>query len=101
MDSLQILTGLSISKIKKVHDYIQVIFYGGTTLNIFNNHDYDRGSALAVRDKKVKSVERTGSTIVITLDDGSCLSIGMDNDDYNGPEAIELSREGKPPVVWN
>ena len=28
-------------------------------------------------------------------------STGLNSDDYNGPEAMVLRREGKPAVVWN
>lgn len=101
MAALQILIGLIISKIEEVHDYIQIVFSDGTTLSIFNNYYYDVGSVHAIEGKKVKSVEEAGNKIAITFEDDECLSIGMADDDYNGPEAMVLRRECEPPVVWN
>jgi len=101
MTALQILIGLLISKIEDVHDYIQVVFSDGTTLSIFNNYDYDGSSVYAIEGKEVKSVEEAGKKITITFQDDDCLSIGMSDDDYNGPEAMVLRREGESPVVWN
>ena len=101
MTALQILIGMLISKIEKVHDYIQVVFSDGTTLSIFNNHSYDGGSVHLVEGKKVKSVEEVDDKVIITFEDGNCLSIGMGDNDYNGPEAMVLAREGESPVVWN
>lgn len=100
MTALQILIGLLISRIEEVHDYIQVIFSDGTALSIFNNHSYDDGSIHTVEGKKVKSVEEVDNKVIITFEDDDCFSIGMTDDDYNGPEAMVLRREDGPPVVW-
>jgi hypothetical protein len=99
--ALQILVGLIINKIEEIHDYIQIVFSDGTTLSIFNNYHYDDGSVLFVKGKKIESVEEGEAKVVLTLEDGSCFSIGMSDEDYNGPEAIVLRHEGEPPVVWS
>jgi hypothetical protein len=101
MTSLQILIGLIINKIEVVHDYIQIVFSDGMILSIFNNYHYDDPSILAVEGMAVKSVDEGDSKITITLANGRYLSIGMEDDDYNGPEAMVLRREGESPVVWN
>ncbi|MDN3649164.1 hypothetical protein QWZ13_09600 [Reinekea marina] len=101
MAALQILIGLIISEIEEVHDYIQIVFSDGTTLSIFNNYVYDGGSVLGIEGKEVKSVEESGDGILIVVDDGRSISIGLKDDDYNGPEAMVLRQEGKSPVVWN
>lgn len=101
MKALQLLIGLLISNIEEMHDYIQVVFSDGTTLSIFNNHSYEGGSIHAVEGKKVKSVEEVDNMVIITFEDDDYLSIGMGDDDYNGPEAMVLRREGESPVVWN
>lgn len=101
MATLQVLIGLIISKIEEVHDYIQIVFSDGMTLSIFNNYVYDDGSVLGIEGKEVKSVEESGDGILIILDDGRSISIGLKDDDYNGPEAMVLRQEGKSLVVWN
>ncbi|MBY0475581.1 MAG: hypothetical protein K2Q13_11050 [Nitrosomonas sp.] len=101
MDSLQILIGHIIKKVEEVHDYVQIVFSDGTTLSIFNNYRYDGGSILSIEGKAVKSIDKKEGNIIITLADGKCVSIGMEDDDYNGPEAIVLKREGESPIVWS
>lgn len=101
MAALQILIGLIIVNIEKVHDYIQVVFSDSTTLSIFNNYVYDGGSVLGIEGKTVRSVEESASSVVILFESGESLSIGLDDDDYNGPEAMVLGQKGKSLVVWN
>lgn len=101
MTALQILIGLIISKIEKVHDYIQIVFPDGTTLSIFNNYVYDGGSVLGIEGKKIKSLEEVADSVLIVFDDGRSISVGLKDNDYNGPEVMMLRREGEPPVVWS
>lgn len=101
MGALQILIGLVISKIEEVHDYIQIDLSDGTTLSIFSNYVYDGGSALSIKDSKIQFVEEFGGGIIILFDNGRSISVGLNHDDYNGPEAMVLRQEGKSPVVWN
>jgi hypothetical protein len=42
----------------------------------------------------------TTNKIVLDFGDSGKLTVGMLDEDYNGPEAIELIQKGKPPVVW-
>lgn len=101
MASLQILIGLIIGKIEKVHDYIQIVFSDSTTLSIFNNYVYDGGSVLGIEGKTVRSVKECDGSVIILFASGESLSIGLNDDDYNGPEAMVLRQEGTSPVVWN
>lgn len=101
MAALQILIGLIISKIEEVHDYIQVVFSDGTTLSIFNNYVYDGELITGIEGRKVKSVEESGDRVLIIFDNSEAISIGLKDEDYNGPEAMVLNQEGKSPVVWS
>ena len=101
MAALQILIGLTISKIEEVHDYVQIVFCDGTTLSIFNNYVYDGGSIVGLEGKASNSVEESGDGVLIVFNDGKSFSVGLKDDDYNGPEAMVLRHQGKSPVVWN
>lgn len=101
MAALQILIGLIIEKFENVHDDIQIVFSDSTTLSIFNNYVYDGESVLGIEGKAVRSVEESDSSVVILLESGESLSIGLGDDDYNGPEAMVLRQKRKSPVVWN
>ncbi|NOH29413.1 hypothetical protein [Vibrio mediterranei] len=101
MADLQILIGLIIGKIEKVHDYIQVVFSDGTILSIFNNYVYDGDSVLSIEGNTVSAVEESVNSVVIIFEGGKSLTVGLNNEDYNGPEAMVLRQEGKSPVIWN
>jgi hypothetical protein len=101
MAALQVLIGLVINKIEEVHDYIQIVFTDGTVLSIFNNYVYDAGSVVELEGKEVKFAEEPCDTILIVFDDDSFVCVGLNDDDYNGPEAMVLKQEGKPPIIWD
>lgn len=101
MKALKILIGLIVGKIEEIHDYIQIVFSDGTTLSVFNNYYYDGDSVHTIEGKKVRSIEESGEKIILLFEDDGCVSIGMGDEDYNGPEAMVLRREGESPVVWN
>ncbi|MEL4238235.1 hypothetical protein [Shewanella xiamenensis] len=101
MNFLQILAGLIISRIEEIHDYIQIVFSDGTTLSIFNNYVYDGGSKLDIEGMQVKSIEESNDSALIVFASGRSITVGLTDDDYNGPEAMVLSQNGKSPIVWN
>lgn len=101
MTSLQILTGLIIGKIEKVHDYIQFVFSDGTTLIIFNDYVYAGDCVLSIEGNTVGSVEESASSVIIHFEGGKYLKVGLNDDDYNGPEAMVLRQVGISPVVWH
>lgn len=101
MAALQNLIGLIIGKIEKVHDYIQVVFSDGTTLSIFNNYVYDGDLVRSIVGSTVRTVEECDCSVVIIFESGESLTVGLNDDDYNGPEAMVLRQEGKSPVVWS
>ena len=100
MGVLSELTGVSISGIENVHDYMQVKFSSGAALTIYNNCRFEDGACKAV-GSTVKSTTESGDEIVIMLEGGGSIHIGLQEDDYVGPEAMVLSQEGAPDVVWN
>ena len=100
MGALQILVGLIIKKVQVVQDYCQLIFDDNTILNIYNKYQYDGSSVLALEGKKLVSVIETNNNVVLDFDDNGNLTVSLLDEDYNGPEAIELIRKGEPPVVW-
>ncbi len=100
MGVLQILVGLIIKKVEVIQDYFQLIFADSMILNIYNRYQYDGGSVLALEGKKLVSVIETNNKIVLDFEDSGKLTVSLLDEDYNGPEAIELIRKGEPPVVW-
>ncbi len=100
MDALQILVDLIIKKVEILQDYFQLVFADNTTLNIFNKYQYDGSSVLVLEGEKLVSAIETKNKIVFEFKDSGKLTVSLLDKDYNGPEAIELIREGEPPVIW-
>lgn len=98
---LNALLSLPIVSVIEIHDYLQIFFSNGAILNIFNKYSYK------ANDSRICSLVGTFATqltqnqqnICIFFSNGSELIIGLSNDDYNGPEALELIRKGENPIV--
>lgn len=99
MNVLSELIGCTVSKVELVHDYLQMIFSDSSTLNVYNKYSYD-GDVSALEGKTLLSVAEQQDELSLRFV-GSELRIGLADDDYSGPEAIEFKRPGKEPVVWN
>ena len=100
-DALKQLIGLSVIRVEKVHDYLQVEFSNGAILSIFNNHQYGAGSLSSIQGEQLLTVDELGDKVSFKFQKGGILSVGMGDADYNGPEAMVLKREGEPFVIWN
>ena len=99
MSALKILNNATIKRFEKIEDYYHILFSDGNILNIFNNISYS--SDFEFEGKKVESVSELKEKIIILIDGGSALIIGMTDNDYNGPEALALKCKNKPDIVWN
>lgn len=98
MSALSLLVGCTVSKVERVHDYLQLWFSDGSTLNIYNKYR----CVVDVSDiekKTLESVDETPERVLLNFA-GSPLEIGLRNDDYSGPEALDLRRPGNALVVW-
>lgn len=101
MDGLQMLIGLVIDKVVQIHDYFQIVFSDGTTLNIYNYCICNDCTISSIEGDRIISVKEMDNEITLNFGGGGTLSIGMKDDDYKGPEALELLRNGEFPVIWN
>lgn len=101
MGVLQDLVGLTVRRIETPHDYLQIFFSDDTGLNIYNRYELSGASMSSIAGRELKSVMEEDDRIQFQFDGGGVLSVGMRDDDYNGPEAMNLYRTGKPLVVWN
>ncbi len=101
---LQCLISLTVKKIERVHDYLQILFSDGTAINVYSNYRYDRAVhdlSPSIHGEKVVTVSENQDGVTIVFSGGGHLLVGLKDEDYNGPEAIELIRKGKETVIWN
>lgn len=100
-DALKQLIGLSVIRVEKVHDYLQLEFSSGAILSIFNNYQYGVGSLSSIQGEQLLAVDELGDMISFKFQKGGILSVGMGDADYNGPEAMVLKRKDEPSIIWN
>lgn len=84
-------------------DYVQLVFGNHARLSIYNEFEIFPNSS--------QVNQFVGNTITSVLDqdtatelkflDGERIVIDMSDAAYNGPEALQLSREGEPTIIVN
>jgi hypothetical protein len=99
---LQELIGLRVTKVQVVHDYVRILFGEVAGLRIFNDFMVSGTKDTAELTNLVLShASQNAGQIVLTFEGGTTLSISLLPEAYQGPEAMVLNVEGKPPIVWN
>ena len=98
---LTCLISLVLQEVRLIEDYLQLFFTDGTILNVYNVYEYDGQSVTSLEAQEVITASENDQEAVLSFSNGSRLVIGLKDDDYIGPEAMELIRKGEDPVVWN
>jgi hypothetical protein len=71
-------------------------------LRIFNNYTLiGAADAGGLAGSLLVDTSETEEHVVFSFEGGKKLSVSLEPESYNGPEAMVLNREGKPIVVWN
>ena len=100
MNVLQKLVGLTLQKTEQVIDYAQLYFSDGSILNIYNRHDLVNCTLSSIQEDQLIYAVESDDKIELKFDGGGLLSVGMTDDDYNGPEAMDLNLADGNIVVW-
>jgi hypothetical protein len=101
MKSLKHLVGLIVEGISKSHDYLQLFLDDGTVITIYNNYTFNKTSKEIFEKNKIISINETKDKIEFTIENTGDIIVSLKDDDYNGPEAIELSKKNQPTIVWS
>jgi len=99
--SLKMLLDTRLIESVQVHDYVQMQFSGERTLSVFNRLDTEPSSINMLEGRHVSFVEANDRDVIIRFKEGGEVRIGMDDDSYNGPEAMTLADGRGRIVVWN
>jgi len=100
---LGLLVGHKIQRVEKLYDYLQLWFDNGIMLNIFNiftmiGFESDAVSLLA--GCEVCAINESDEGVEFVFLGGMLLRVGLQNNDYQGPEAIEFIGKGGERVIW-
>jgi hypothetical protein len=103
VSTLRQLEGLTVVGATLIHDYAQLAFTHQVGLSIYNEWSIHPETLTFEQlvGKTVTSVKGERDSIVFHFLDDTKLVIDMHPEAYRGPEALQLNREGEPPVVWN
>src|SRR6267154_70182 len=100
---LQKLAGLTVTNVVKLHDYLQLHFGDKIGLSIYNelSIEPETTSSADLVGKMLISINENRSYVSLNFLDGTRLRVNLRPEGYRGPEALQLNREGEPPVIWN
>ena len=100
---LQKLIGLTITRVVELQGYVQLHFGDEIGLTIYNKMLVEPTGRCAadLPGKMLTSIEEEQKGITMNFIDGSRVRIDMRPEAYKGPEALQLTREGEAPVIWN
>lgn len=97
-----LLIGKTVEKAETVHDYAQIYFTDGGILSIYNHfvvlNDKTRG-LLALNGLKVTGTGNNADGFAIFFEQNVAVRVGLSNEDYSGPEAMQYSN-GDQIIVW-
>ncbi|WP_024619651.1 hypothetical protein [Pseudomonas kilonensis] len=82
-------------------EYLQIYFSRGEILNIYNSYSLAGASLGSLVGNKLRSVTEDSEVIELKFDDLAALTIDMKPEAFNGPEAMQLLRNGEATVIWS
>ncbi|WP_460318502.1 hypothetical protein [Pseudomonas ogarae] len=82
-------------------EYLQIYFSKGEILNIYNSYSLAGASLGSLVGKKLRSVTEDSEVIELKFDDLAVLTIDMKPEAFDGPEAMQLLRDGEATVIWS
>ncbi|MCZ8364626.1 MAG: hypothetical protein O9338_18255 [Microcystis sp. LE19-251.1A] len=89
---LSFLKGKKIHVIRRVHDYIQILFSGGDILNIYNDTKIELNNNIKIGDvidADILSISRMNEEEKLEIT-GVSIIIRMSDDAFHGPEAMSF-----------
>jgi hypothetical protein len=103
MNGLKNIVGRKVYKVIRVHDYQQIFFDRGWTLDIYNPYSLN-GKTEYLEDLvglKVFSAKENVVASEIEFSNGSILQIKLDEEAYSDkPEGMELNDPKNEQIVW-
>lgn len=99
---LQEIVNKTVSSIVTEEESICITFEDGLQLTVFNNYAVEKAAELSdFIGAHTIEVDESPVNVAITFQNGAGLNISLEDEDWNGPEAIELILSDGQIVVWN
>jgi hypothetical protein len=107
MSMLETLVGTNLTGVIRIHDYVQLLFQDGTILSVFNpltvlKSETDTAIENCIGRKVLLAINNEDlETVQMELEGEIIIRVDLRHQSYRVPEAMVLSRPGKPIVVWS
>jgi hypothetical protein len=98
---LRQLIGLEIAKMADIHDYSQVFFTDGSTLNIFNSYVLEGVDMKEVQGRIINNATEGADEVKLSLTPSGSILVDIRDIAYIGPEAMEYVSKDNQITVWN
>jgi hypothetical protein len=99
---LQELIGLRVTKAEVVQEYLHLSFGDQVALSAANDYTVNGTKDLAqLHNLALLDASQDASQITLVFENAITLNVSLLPEAYHGPEAVVLTRVGKPIVVWN
>jgi len=99
---LQELIGLHVTNAEVVQEYLHLGFGDQVALSVANDYTLNGAKNLAqLSGFALLDASQNESQVALMFENGITLNISLLPEAYHGPEALVLTREGQPVVVWN
>lgn len=98
------LLGVKLSKAEVVHDYLQLRFENGVILNVFNAYstrEFSIDDLSNIFGCDVCAIRIDETAVEFEFSGGGAIRVGMSDNDYEGPEAMEYIGATGDRVVWS
>jgi hypothetical protein len=94
------VNGRGISSIRLVHDYLQSSLDDSAILNVFNKYAIEPYRDITcIVGHSITSVEESDTAIIFHLSDACVLTVGLADEDYRGPEALQYIGSNQTDVI--
>jgi len=103
MKLLDILIGAKVKKTEEVYDYVQLYFDDESILNIYNRftiNDKKNQKISTVLDLIVIQIIETEDIVTLNFSSNRKIAISLKDEDYSGPEALELIDPNGQIAIW-
>ena len=95
------LVGKKIVDINICHDYLQMNIENLYGINIYNNYNLNGKKASDFKGKIIVGIRRTQDSLIFSFSDSLKITMGLSDEDFNGPEAMENRGPSGAIIVWN
>ena len=95
------LVGQDVIEVQATERELALRFSDRSWLTIWNAYDIGDGTAASLLGRVLLKFDSAGGQEVLSFAGGAVLTVDLRDEAWTGPEAMMLTRDGLPTVIWN